>query len=63
MFDVQDEFSTEFYQGTLVGMHVNKKADAYLIFLFDEYPQVKKEIKQAPASLEFADNSELSKSR
>ncbi len=54
VFDTQDEFSAQFSQGTLLAMHGNKKADAYLVFLFNDYSAVKESINSALATLRFA---------
>ncbi len=41
-FDVVPEFSKKYKQGLLVAMHKNTKADAYVIFLYNDYQKIKK---------------------
>lgn len=52
-FDVVDDFSLQYQQALMIAMHKNHKADAYIIFLFDDYPSVKSEIKQNMGNLRF----------
>ncbi len=52
-FDVVDNFSHQYRQALMIAMHKNHKADAYIIFLFDDYPSVKSEIKQNMRNLRF----------
>lgn len=58
VFDVQKEFSEDFKQGTLLALHGNRKADAYIIFLFNDYAVVKNDIKSALQSLQFETSTE-----
>ena len=53
VFDVDAGFSTAYKQGLLIAMHKNEKADAYEIFLFDDYTVVKAEINANLGSLRF----------
>lgn len=52
-FDVVDDFSLQYQQALMIALHKNHKADAYIIFLFDDYPSVKSEIKQNMGNLRF----------
>lgn len=53
VFDVAESFSRDFRQGLLIAMHKNGQADAYMIFLFDDYAQVKTAIKKNMSTLRF----------
>ena len=53
MFDVVPELTRDFSQALLVAIHKNDLADAYVIYLFDDYEQVKGLIKSAMSSLGF----------
>ena len=52
-FDLAPEFSQSFRQGLLLAIHKNNKADAYVVFLFDDYADVKDKIKSNLSSLLF----------
>ncbi len=52
-FDVVESFSSHFSQAFMLAMHKNHKADAYVIFLFDDYSAVKEEIKRNIRNLRF----------
>lgn len=54
VFDTVDDFGTAHSQGLLVAIHRNKVADAYLVFLFDDYPTVKERLNHAMGTLVFA---------
>lgn len=54
VFDVNEEFSYRFDQGLLIAMHKTGKADAYVVFLFDDYAEVKSSIKENMVALRFA---------
>ena len=54
VFDVNPEFSSGYTQALLIGIHKNNQADAYSVFLYNEYEQVKQIIRQALSSLSFA---------
>ena len=43
VFDTVEDFATDHKQGLLVAIHRNKVSDAYLVFLFDDYPAVKEQ--------------------
>lgn len=52
-FDVVDAFSDRYRQALLLAIHKNHKADAYVIFLFDDYSSVKSQIKRNMTNLRF----------
>lgn len=52
-FDVVKSFSSQYSQALMLAMHKNHKADAYVIFLFDDYSIVKQEIKRNMRNLRF----------
>lgn len=54
VFDTVQDFATAHKQGLLVAMHRNKVADAYMVFLFDDYAAVKAQLTTAMKSLTFA---------
>lgn len=53
VFDISDDFTTDHAQALLVAVHRSKLADAYMIFLFDDYGQVKQQINEGLGSLAF----------
>jgi tetratricopeptide (TPR) repeat protein len=53
VFDVVPEFGSGFGQALLVALHGSGKADAYTIFLFDDYEGVKDVIDNALSCLSF----------
>lgn len=53
VFDVSQQLSSDYAQGLLVALHKNDKADAYMIFLFNSYPDVKERIDKTLPSLQF----------
>ena len=53
VFDLRGRFETDFTQGLLVALHRNRVADAYVVFLFDDYAQAKPSIDSALTSLAF----------
>ena len=53
VFDVVDAYSSEFDQAMLLALHKNAMADAYAVFLFDDYTQVKQSIQQSMTALKF----------
>lgn len=55
VFDVTPDFNSPFSQGLLLALHRNKVSDAYVIFLFDDYEQVKPALKAAMTSLRYRD--------
>lgn len=54
VFDTTEDFATAHSQGLLVAIHRNKVADAYLVFLYDDYAAVKERLDQAMGTLKFA---------
>lgn len=58
-FDVDEEFNSTHRQGLLLALHRNKRSDAYVVFLFDEYAPVKAAINDAMGSLSYADGQEV----
>jgi hypothetical protein len=53
VFDVSQQLSKDYQQGLLVALHKNGKADAYMVFLFNSYPDVKQRINTTLPSLQF----------
>ena len=54
VFDVNRLFSKDHSQGLLVAIHKNNQADAYMVFLFNSYPEVKQRIHTTLPSLRFS---------
>ena len=54
VFDMSVEFDASQRQALVVAMHKNRLADAYAIFLFDDYQQVKPQIDQTLGALRFS---------
>ena len=54
VFDVNQQFSQEYSQGLLVAIHKNGRADAYMVYLFNTYPEVKQRIQATLSSLQFS---------
>jgi len=54
VFDVSQQFSQDYTQGLLVAIHKNGQADAYMIYLFNTYPEVKQRIHTTLPSLQFS---------
>ena len=54
VFDVNPEFSATYSQALMIGMHKDNLADAYSVFLYNDYDQVKETIRAALSSLSFA---------
>lgn len=52
-FDVTPEFSKKYKQGLLIAIHKNNKADAYTIFLYNDYSKVKKIINSSLSLVSF----------
>jgi hypothetical protein len=55
VFDIEPEFSSDYQQALLLALHRNNRADAYLVFLFDDYDQVKQTLRQNLAALRFSE--------
>ena len=53
VFDTVEEFNTGLRQGLLLAIHRNKVADAYVVFLFDDYPKIKDCLKAVMRTLVF----------
>jgi len=53
VFDVNPDFSDAYTQALLIGMHKDGQADAYTLFLYNEYSQAKEFIQGALSSLSF----------
>ena len=53
VFDLSEGFSDEFKQALMVGMHKNEHADAYTIFLFNDYAKVKELIQATLTTMTF----------
>jgi hypothetical protein len=53
VFDVSPDFNVDHKQALVIALHKNHLADAYSIFLFDDYAQVKQQIDGNLSSLAF----------
>lgn len=53
VFDVSQQLSQDYTQGLLVAIHKNDQADAYMVYLFNSYPDVKQRIHTTLPSLRF----------
>jgi len=53
VFDMDSGFATDHRQALVIAMHRNARADAYAIFLFDDYEPVKQRINDNLGSLRF----------
>ena len=53
VFDVNPDFSENYTQALLIGIHRDSQADAYTVFLYNEYSRVKEIIKGALSTLSF----------
>jgi len=53
VFDVSQQLSQDYSQGLLVAIHKNDQADAYMVYLFNSYPEVKQRIHTTLPSLRF----------
>lgn len=53
VFDVNPEFGARYAQGLLLALHRNRVADAYVIFLFDDYEAAKVGLQDVMGSLSF----------
>ena len=56
VFDASQQLTKDDKQGLLVAVHKNGKADAYTVFLFNSYPEVKQRINTTLPSLQFKTN-------
>ena len=57
VFDVEPEFGGGYDQALLLALHRNNRADAYLVFLFDDYQRVKEVLNRNLSSLRFREGS------
>lgn len=53
VFDLHPEMRGHHTQGLLIAMHKNQLADAYVLFLFNDYQAVKGEINRSISALSF----------
>lgn len=53
VFDVVPEYSDDYSQVMRLALHKNGRANAYTVFLFDDYAQVKPMVQQTMSSLKF----------
>ncbi len=53
VFDIEEEYSSDYKQAFLVALHKNNLSDAYLVILFNDYEQSKPLLDQAIQSLQF----------
>lgn len=53
VFDVNPDFSSTYSQALMIAIHKDNQADAYSVFLYNEYSQVKEILQAALASLMF----------
>lgn len=51
VFDVNPDFNAGHRQGLILGLHRNRRSDAYVVILFDDYPTVKPRLERAMSSL------------
>ena len=53
VFDASPEFKTNFKQGFALALHKSRVSDAYIVFLYNNYSEVKPLIDQAMTSLTY----------
>jgi hypothetical protein len=53
VFDTTEDFDSRYRQGLLVAIHRNRVSDAYLVFLFDDYAAVRRQMNAALGTLVF----------
>lgn len=51
VFDVNPEFQSKYRQGLVLGLHKNRRSDAYVVILFNDYERVKPRLEEAMHSL------------
>jgi hypothetical protein len=56
VFDVVEDYSQDYSLVMMLALHKNDKADAYAVFLFDDYAQVKEQVQQSMTALMFINN-------
>ena len=54
VFDVNPQFCPDYRQGLLVAIHKNGRADAYMVYLFNTYPEVKQRVHTTLSALKFS---------
>lgn len=63
VFDVEPEFAPEFNGGLMLAMHKNKRADAYVVYLFKDYESAKSRINAHLDTLRFRGAAEKAASQ
>jgi hypothetical protein len=53
VFDVVENYSRDYSQVMMLALHKNDKADAYAVFLFNDYAQIKETVQQSMSALRF----------
>ena len=53
VFDVEPEFTRDFSSGLMLAMHRNRMADAYVVYLFNDYEAAKSRINEYLKTLYF----------
>lgn len=54
VFDVDPEFSRDYREGLLIALHRNGKADAYVVYLYNDYTAVKTLVDDTLSALSFS---------
>jgi hypothetical protein len=54
VFDVEPGFTREYVGGLMLAMHKNRMADAYVIYLFNDYEAAKLRINENLTTLVFS---------
>jgi hypothetical protein len=54
VFDVEPDFTREYAGGLMLAMHKNRIADAYVIYLFNDYQAAKSRINENLTTLVFS---------
>ena len=57
-FDVKPAYSGGFSQALMIALHKNHRADAYVVFLYDDYEAVRGRVQDNLDSLKFIANSD-----
>ncbi len=53
VFDVNESYSTDYRQALMLTLHKNNHADAYIVFLYNDYAKVKELINDSMSALRF----------
>lgn len=53
VFDVNERYSTDYRQALMLTLHKNNHADAYVVFLYNDYEKVKEIINDSMSALRF----------